>query len=71
MYMLSKSKVFICLVVFFGMIFCPALEIGAEDDRKSGKIVCSHSGRRHPFLGLYLNVEEYYAEAVFGRCSGL
>lgn len=30
--MLSKSKVFICLVMFFGMIFCPALEIEAEDD---------------------------------------
>lgn len=32
--MLKKSKVFICLVVFFGMIFCPALEIEAEDDFK-------------------------------------
>lgn len=30
--MLRKSKVFICLVMFFGMIFCPALEIKAEDD---------------------------------------
>lgn len=30
--MLRKSKVFICLVMFFGMIFCPALEIEAEDD---------------------------------------
>ena len=30
--MLRKSKVFICLVMFFGMIYCPALEIGAEDD---------------------------------------
>ena len=30
--MLIKSKVFICLVMFFGMIFCPALEIKAEDD---------------------------------------
>ena len=30
--MLRKSKAFICLVMFFGMIFCPALEIKAEDD---------------------------------------
>lgn len=30
--MLRKSKVFIYLVMFFGMIFCPALEIEAEDD---------------------------------------
>lgn len=30
--MLKKSKVFACLVMFFGMIFCPALEIDAEDD---------------------------------------
>lgn len=30
--MLKKSKVFVCLVMFFGMIFCPALEIAAEDD---------------------------------------
>ena len=30
--MLKKSKVFICLVMFFGMLFCPALEIEAEDD---------------------------------------
>lgn len=30
--MLRKSKVFICLVMFFGMIFYPALEIEAEDD---------------------------------------
>lgn len=30
--MLRKSKVFICLVMFFGMIFCPALEIKAEDN---------------------------------------
>ena len=30
--MLRKSKVFICLVMFFGMIFCRALEIKAEDD---------------------------------------
>lgn len=29
--MLSKSKVFICLVTFFGMIFCPALEMKAGD----------------------------------------
>ena len=32
--MLRKSKAFICLVMFFGMIFCPALEIEAEDDFK-------------------------------------
>lgn len=31
MYMLSKSKVFACLVLFFGMIFCPVLEMEAED----------------------------------------
>lgn len=30
--MLKKSKIFACLVMFFGMIFCPALEIDAEDD---------------------------------------
>ena len=30
--MLRKSKAFICLVMFFGMIFCPVLEIKAEDD---------------------------------------
>lgn len=30
--MLRKSKFFICLVIFFGMIFYPALEIEAEDD---------------------------------------
>lgn len=30
--MLKKSKVFVCLVMFFGMIFCPAFEIEAEDD---------------------------------------
>lgn len=29
--MLSKSKVFACLVLFFGMIFCPVLEMEAED----------------------------------------
>ena len=29
--MLRKSKVFICLVMFFGMIFCPALEMKAGD----------------------------------------
>ena len=29
--MLSKSKVFICLVMFFGMIFCPTLEMKAGD----------------------------------------
>ena len=29
--MLGKSKVFICLAMFFGMIFCPVLEIKAED----------------------------------------
>lgn len=29
--MLSKSKIFICLVMFFGMIFCPALEMKAAD----------------------------------------
>lgn len=30
--MLRKSKIFICLVMFFIMIFYPALEIAAEDD---------------------------------------
>ena len=29
--MLNKSKVFICLVMFFGMIFCPTLEMKAGD----------------------------------------
>lgn len=29
--MLSKSKVFICLTMFFGMIFRPVLEMKAED----------------------------------------
>ena len=29
--MLNKSKVFICLTMFFGMIFCPVLGIKAED----------------------------------------
>ena len=29
--MLGKSQVFICLAMFFGMIFCPVLEIKAED----------------------------------------
>lgn len=29
--MLSKSKIFIWLVMFFGMIFCPALEMKAAD----------------------------------------
>lgn len=32
--MLSKSKVFICLAMFFGMIFCPVLEIEAGDGFK-------------------------------------
>lgn len=32
--MLSKSKVFICLAMFFGMIFYPVLEIKAEDGFK-------------------------------------
>ena len=29
--MLRKSKVFICLIIFFGMLFCPALEMKAGD----------------------------------------
>ena len=29
--MLSKIKIFVCLLMFFGMIFCPAFEMKAED----------------------------------------
>lgn len=32
--MLSKSKFFICLVMFFGMIFCPVLEMKSGDGFK-------------------------------------
>ena len=45
--MLKKSKVFICLVVFFGMIFCPALEIEAEDDFQ----IMYETEQKTPYIG--------------------
>ena len=50
--MLSKSKVFICLVMFFGMLFCPALEIEAEDDFK----FMYETEQKTPYIG-YLDTK--------------
>lgn len=45
--MLKKSKVFVCLVMFFGMIFCPALEIEAEDDFQ----IMYETEQKTPYIG--------------------
>ena len=74
--MLRKSKAFICLVMFFGMIFCPVLEIKAEDgfefsyETEQKKVPCIGYLDTRPVIEIkeLTNAEDEIAEEIrFGE----
>lgn len=78
--MLSKSKVFICLVMFFGMLFCPALEMKAGDgfeftyeteQKKTPHLRCIPRGpsvkRKESIYVTHLSEEALAEEIRFGE----
>lgn len=72
--MLSKSKFFICLVMFFGMIFCPVLEMKTEDgieftyETEQKKVPCIGYMDTRPVIEIKeLTEEEIEEEIRFGE----